>query len=143
MLSDLRYVVRALRRHPGYTAVAVSVLALGIGPTTAILSLANQLVFRPIPHVQDPGRLALVYFAQWSHQGRGMSPGSVSSLMRAAMAGSPALEGLAGYQQTSMSVAAEHSVPRQVGGLFVAGDFFRVLGVRPELGRAFRPEEDR
>ncbi len=144
MLSDLRYVIRTLRQRPGYTAVTVSVLALGVGPTAAILSLANQLVFRPIPHVQDPGRLALVYFAQWSNQGRGMSPRSVSNLNREEIvAGTPALEGLAGYQPTAVSIAAENTAPRQVSGLFADGDFFRLLGLSPELGRAFGPEEDR
>ena len=75
MLSDLRYAIRSLRQHAGYSGVAVAVLALGIGPTAAILSLANELIFRPIPHVRDPDRLGLVYIAQWTNQGRGIGPG--------------------------------------------------------------------
>ncbi len=143
MLSDLRYAFRSLRQHPGYSLLAIAVLALGIGPTSALLSLANQLVFRPIPHVRDPGRLAIVYFGQGNPR-TGWSPRSVSEASRTALvAASPAVGELAGFWPSPpLSAAADRVTPRRVPGQFVTGNFFRLLGVRPVLGRTFSRDDD-
>src|SRR5574341_510550 len=143
MLSDLRFAFRSLRQHPGYALLAIAVLALGVGPTSALLSLADQLVFHPIPHVRDSGRLAVVDVGKGSPR-TGWSPRSVSQVGRAArVTSSPAVDGLAGYwPPSSFSVAAERATPLRMDGQFVTADFFDVLGLRADLGRTFNPDEN-
>jgi len=143
MQSDFRYAFRSLRQHPGYSLLAIGVLALGIGPTSALLSLADQLVFHPIPHVHNSGRLAVVYIGKGDPR-TGWSPRSVSEASRAALvAASPAVGGLAGYwPATSLSLAADRVTPRRVPGQFVTANFFRLLGVQPALGRTFSRDDD-
>ncbi|PYP21101.1 MAG: permease, partial [Gemmatimonadetes bacterium] len=103
-MSDLRYALRSLARTPGFTAVAVLVISLGVGTTTASFSIANWLLLRPVPGVHDDGRLATVWFGHWS-DGGGVSPSFLSYPNYAdVMRRVTALSGLAGYQVASAAV---------------------------------------
>ncbi len=138
-LADLRYAVRALRKNPGFAAVAVLTLALGIGASTAVFSVVRAVLMKPLPF-REPDRLAMIWetresrganrlvvsyqdFTDWKEQSR-----SFESM--AAWVGDAA----------RMNVGDE---PVWILGSRVSGDFFRALGVQPMLGRTFTPEEQR
>ena len=138
MRSDLRYALRRLLAAPGFTAVAVLSLALGIGANTTIFSVVNALLLRPIA-APEPERLVTVHATD--RDGRGFHSFSHPDYVDY-RAGTRALAGLAaaGFAITTMGRgdAAEVSA-----GMLVSGNYFDVLGVRPALGRAFLAEEDR
>ncbi len=148
MLHELRYAMRSLRNSPTFTLVAVITLATGIGVTTASLALTDWLLLRPVPGVADPGRLAIVWSA---------SRGETPSLMAAAGLNInwisyaqhdeltqrlTTLSGLAGYQAGEVNLGAHDAMPRRVNVQYVMPSYFRVLDVRPSLGRALLPEDD-
>jgi predicted permease len=138
VLSDLRYALRRLLAAPAFTAVAVLSLALGIGANTTIFSVVNALLLRPIP-VAHPERLVTVHAVD--KDGSGFH--SFSYLDYADYRdGTRTLSGLAasGFAVSTMGRGAEAEV---VAGVLVTGNYFDVLGVRPVVGRAFLPEEDR
>ena len=142
-MSDLRYALRSLARTPGFTAVAVLVISLGVGTTTASFSIANWLLLRPVPGVHDDGRLATVWFGHWS-DGGGVSPSFLSYPNYAdVMRSVTALSGLAGYQVASAAVGGAGAAAHNVSGGFVTANYFEVLGARLQLGRAFTADEDR
>src|SRR6516225_8473685 len=146
LLQDVRYGLRQLRRSPGFTAVAVLTLALGIGANTAIFTLVNALLLRSLP-VEKPDELVLL--------GHGLDRGVVGEAQR----GSWELFSYAFYQhlrddnrvfqevcafqsfEEGESVRAGSTVTSAPGRL-VSGNYFSVLGVRPFLGRTLTPEDD-
>jgi predicted permease len=137
-IQDLRYALRMLRKSPGFTAVAVVTLALGIGANTTIFSLADTLLFRPLP-VAQPGRL-VVLMRQKLEQ-----PGSYSSFSypdyQDLSGQTKALSGLAASSSITASMTMNGEAAR-VEGEIASGNYFSVLGIRPALGRAFLPDED-
>jgi predicted permease len=135
--AEMKYALRSLRKNPGFTAVAIFTLAVGIGATTAVFSLANWVLLRPVPGVEAPEELAIVQF--WRSEGNwtGVSYANLMDLARAA----PAFSGLAGYQSTHLQAAFEGAPPRVLSGETVVGDYFGVLGMRPQRGRFFQPDE--
>ena len=137
--QDLRYAFRTFRRQPGFVAVAVLSLALGIGANTAIFSLLNSVFFHPLP-VENVSRLVRVYTTDARNPG--FLPTSrlnfedyrdqVSAFAEATV-----------YQFVPINLGAERDAkPEVVVGQIVSGNYFSLLGVRPALGRAFRPDED-
>jgi predicted permease len=140
--QDARYAMRVLRRTPGFAVAVIAVLALTIGPTTAILSIGDWLFWRAPPGVAEPDRLAVLLFGEW--RGRNsMSPRSLSELNAAdLLKSSRTLAGLAGSQETNASLAADGVPPRQVGMTHSTANYFDLLGVHPAAGRAFTAEED-
>lgn len=130
--QDLRYAVRTLRRSPGFTAVAVISLALGIGANTAVFGVLNALVFRPLP-ISAPDQ---VYVLQGPH------PSFSFPVYRDFRDRNVAFAGLAGSRLTQVGVDAGTGAER-AWGFLVTGNFFDVLGVRPALGRFFHAEDDR
>lgn len=136
-LQDLRYAARALRRSPGFALVAVLTLALGIGANTTIFNIANWVLLRPIPGIADPEELAVVQFQKDDGNSTGISYPNLVDLREAA----PALSGLVGSAPASLQVSAENAEPLSLFGEAVTGGYFRVLGVRPQHGRWFLPEE--
>ena len=139
LAQDIRFGLRMLRRGPGFTAVAVMTLALGIGANTAVFSVVNAVIFRPLPY-PEPERLVR---ANWRwFQGEGQSVTATEFVFWREH--SRSFEEAAGVSSTgagfNLSGVAE---PQRVKGLRVTEGFFRVLGVRPALGRGFVPEEDR
>jgi predicted permease len=116
-------------------------LGLGIGISTAGFSLANWLLLRPVPRVADPGRLAIVWSA--AHSRNGLRPTFVSYAQYAGFRDRlTALSGLAGYQRSAVNVGAGGAQPRRLNVHYVMPSYFHVLGVQPEVGRPFVPEDD-
>ena len=142
LARDVRIGWRGLRRSPGFTSITLLTLALGIGANTAIFQLVNALRLRSLP-VKDPQQLALVQLDNrkgW----RGNQTKAWPTLTN------PQWEYFRDHQDVFSGVLAWHSStfglgadPTPVRGLFVSGDFFRVLGVTPQFGRVFSAEDDR
>ncbi len=138
LLKDLRYAVRGLLRRPGFTAVALLSLALGIGANTAIFTLLDTIFLQPLP-VRDIARLAEVYTV--SPDIPGYLPLSQLNLNDYRDLGG-VFSDLALVAPLSLSLAGEGR-PEQVPGQMVSARFFDMLGVRLALGRAFLPDEER
>ncbi len=135
--QDLKYGVRACRRNPGFTLATILTLALGIGVNTAMFSLVNTFLFKPLP-VDDPGRLVSLYrFDGKAHEYKqNFSYPVVRDLQRK----SSALEGVFARSLERVGFGNEGRTDMLYGEV-VSGNFFDVLGVRPVLGRGFLPEE--
>ena len=140
-LEDLRYGVRMLVRSPGLTTAAVLTLALGIGANTSIFSVVNAVLLRPLPY-PDADRLLRVHQI-WTddpddHDVLGV--GDVPTLREEA----DALGRVAAYFSPVGGFALTGGGdPEQVSGTAATSELFDVLGVRPELGRGFLPEDDK
>jgi predicted permease len=152
LFQDLRYAVRTLRMSPAFTIIAALSLALGIGANTAIFSLINSLLLRPLPGVQEPGRLVAV--GDPSRTG-GRSEGNV----RTDLFSYPLYEQIRDHDQVftgifasgragRVAVSSEGAGDPKAGaetarGRIVSGNYFSVLGVPAFLGRTFTAAEDR
>ena len=139
LLHDVRFAVRSLARKPGFTAVALVILAVGIGGNTAIFSVVRSVVIRPLPF-EDPDGLVQV-------RGRDLETGELGNLSPADFmdfereATSVVRMGANGWIGPATIVGADGSAER-VGEVQVTEGFFPTLGVRPALGRLFTPEDD-
>jgi putative ABC transport system permease protein len=154
LLQDFRQGARTLRKAPGFTAVAILTLALGLGINTAVFSLVNAVVLRPLPYAES-GRLISIYEAVF-HQGPANLSSSGAELggrtdparTEVSVANLPdyrrarAFAGLAHCQLTSTALTGL-GAPEQINGEAVSSNFFDVLRVEPELGRGFLPEDER
>jgi predicted permease len=146
MFQDLRYGVRMLVKHPGFTFVAVATLALGIGANTAIFSLVNTILLRPLP-VADPAQVVCV--SPVNRQGAGLGLFSYPNY-RDFRDNSESLSGLAAHRFAPMSFSGIADKERndersneRIWGYLVSGNYFDVLGVKAVMGRTFSTEEDR
>ncbi len=137
--DDLRFTFRLLRKHPGFTTVALLTLALAIGANTAIFSVVNAVLLRPLPF-PEPERL--FHVVRRDPQG-GITPVSVPQYAFLSSQSQPFAH-LTAYPMavSGFNFSAEGS-PEHVTGARVTQPFFEVLGVPPSLGRGFLPEEDR
>jgi putative ABC transport system permease protein len=137
--KDVRYGLRMLAKSPGFTAVAVLTLALGIGSNTAIFSAVYAVLLKPLPF-KDPGRLV---FVEKKNPPRGWVRNPISPVeILAWRSESGAFEDLAAYTQTSCVVTGRGE-PEEDPCETVSGNLFAVLGVSPLLGRTFSADEDR
>jgi putative ABC transport system permease protein len=136
LLQDLRYGARMLRKKPGFTLVAVLTLGLGIGANTAIFSVVNAVLLKPLPY-PEPGQLAQLRIV------RSGKPNTVigSTAFVQVKAQSQLLARIAAYSGGDMTLTGAGSAERVVAGA-VTADFFPLLGVQPVLGRNFTREED-
>ncbi|HJR41424.1 MAG TPA: ABC transporter permease [Gemmatimonadaceae bacterium] len=134
---DIRYALRTLRRSPGFTAVAVLTLALGIGATTAIFTAVNGVLLRPLPY-QEPDRLVRLLGMREDRDTRGTV--SYPDIMDW-RAQNTVFEEVAAYDEWTVTLGGGEA-PERVDGASVSSPFFRVLGVRPWRGRFFLPNED-
>ncbi len=137
LLQDLRYGLRMLAKNPGFTAVAVLTLALGIGANTAIFSVVNGVLLRPLPY-PEPDRLARIY--ERSAQFNEMSVSYPNFLDWERM--NRSFAGMAAYRGESFNFA-DTGQPEYIPGAMVTANFFSVLDVKPLQGRTFTPDEDR
>ena len=128
--ADLRYAVRVLRRTPVFTAVAVVTVGLGIGANTAIFSVVNAVLLKPLPYA-DPGALVSVWDGGHSRAEFAGVRDRARTLARTA----------AYFPNYGMSLSGD-GPPELVVTTLVSSDFFNVLGVLPEAGRFFGPGED-
>ena len=133
--QDLRYAVRQLTRSPGFTAVAVLTLALGIGANTAIFSVVNAVLLRPLPY-PEPSRLVSV-----AEQRPNGATNVVSYPNFLDWRKDGALESLALGRTLSFNVSGAAG-PERVAGALVSADYFKVLGLPPTIGRYFLEGED-
>ena len=144
LFQDLKYGLRMLAKNPGFTAVAVLVLALGIGANTAIFSLLDQAMLRSLP-VKDPGRLVVIHDGEYM---RGWSTSDTEEMVysyahyKDVRDQIPLFDGVIARAHVPLSVASGGSSER-AGGDVVSGNFFPVLGVGPAIGRVLDPEDDR
>jgi predicted permease len=141
---DLRYAVRVLRRSPGFTAVALTSLALGTGANTAVFQLIEALRLRPLP-VERPGELAIVRVPDRvgaSGQFSGRYPDLTYAQWEHLRAAQQAFTGMLAWSHTSFDLSARGESRFTEDGLWVSGGFFEVLGLRPALGRLFTGADD-
>ncbi len=137
--KDLRYALRVLAKSPGFTAIVVLSLALGIGANTAIFSLVNAMLLRPMP-VDDPSRLVAIGTTSpsWGNLVDGISYPDLLDFRKQDIG----LSDLMGSAGRPLSVT-DGEKPELIWGEIVTGNFFSGLGIHPVLGRGFLPEEDR
>jgi predicted permease len=136
LLQDLRYAARILRNAPGFTAVAVLSLALGIGANTAIFSLIDTVLLRMLP-VQDPERLFFVENVG-ARGGGGSPPYPCFEEFRDR---NHYFSGLSAFDTDNMRIAIDGR-PEEIMGQFASGNYFATLGVKAWIGRTFGPTDD-
>ena len=136
--QDLRYGARQLRRNPGFTAVAVLTLALGIGGNVAVFSLLDTVMLRPLPY-SHPDRLFMFYPFEKNPQ-EAMAATSYP-ILQDWHEQSHAFEAMAGFQFETFNLTGT-SEPERVEGLYCTPGLFALLGVPPLLGREFGPGDD-
>ena len=135
--QDVRYALRGMRRTPGFTAVAVVSLALGIGANTAIFSLINTLMLRMLP-VEHPGQLVeLLFKAPGQDHFNAFSLQSYQHYREH----NHVFSGLIASADTPFAVRGDGVEPEIVHGLYATPNYFSVLGVKPALGRLIGPED--
>ncbi len=142
MLNDIRYALRMLRKNPGFTAVAVCSLAIGIGAVSAIYSLADGLLLRPLP-VPRPSEVVSVRPVVTA-TGFGVDTSLSYPDYKDLRDRNQSFAGLvaAGYSSFGFS-ANKNSLPRRQFGMWVSGNTFSTLQVDMAAGRGFRPDEDK
>jgi putative ABC transport system permease protein len=141
--QDLRFALRQLRLNPTLTAVAVMSLALGIGANTAIFQLIDAIRLRTLP-VQKPQELAYLDLAKGSWRSGWSSTRSARftyALWVSIRTRQQGFSGTLAWSATRFNIAEGGKV-RFAEGLFVSGDFFKVLGVPPAIGRTFTEQHD-
>ena len=136
-MSDLRYALRQLVKSPAFTAVAVLTLALGIGANTAVFSLINALLVRPLPY-QQPSQLVLIWerFATLGLERIPVSPAEYLDLEKEFQS----TTGLAAFTFERFNLGGG-DVPERISGAAVSPSLFPLLGVEPIKGRTFAREE--
>ncbi len=139
--QDVRYAFRLIKRSPGFTAVAALAIALGIGPTTTILSVANASLLRTPAGVLEPATLVTIHASQVATATFETFSYPVFERYREAPNG---LSRVAAIDPFPASLAAEGTgEPKLVSGVLASADYFATLGTQPALGRLFQAGEDR
>jgi putative ABC transport system permease protein len=139
-LQDLRFALRVLLKSPGFAAIAVLCVAIGIGANTTIFSVVNAVLLRPFPYA-DPDRIVALHEIQPKNDidRAGFSYPDYQDLREQ----SSSFASIAGYNGRSLTFGGGAGEPERVAGNAVSASLFPMLGVRPALGRLFREEEDR
>ena len=138
LLQDLKYGLRMLTKKPGFTAVAALTLALGIGANTAIFSLFDAVILRPLPY---PSPEQLVGLGQWRNQkGEGYIQTGVSAPNITDIAKTNLFQQVAYYRWSELNIT-EGNRPERVEGIKASADLLPMFGVQPLLGRFFAPSE--
>ena len=138
MFQDLRYGLRLMIRRPAFAAVAVATLALGIGTTTAIFAVTDRVLLRPVPYA-DPDRLAVIWETPPNHPLPIMyaSPPNLHEWQ----VRSQTFASMGGFQWRDVTLGG--SEPERIRGARLTAGLLPALGAQPQIGRLFRPEEDR
>jgi putative ABC transport system permease protein len=145
LFNDLRYAIRQFRRAPGFSVLAITTLALGIGSTTAIFSLVDQVLLRDLP-VQHPEQLVMLKY-DGSNTGRTSSHGGDNGqyfsypMYRDLRDKNTVFSGMIAMLPTQVGVQW-HDTPALAGAELVTGNYFDVLGVKPAIGRLFRQSDE-
>jgi predicted permease len=133
LFQDLRFAIRMLAKNPGFTAVAILTLALGIGANTVVFSVVNALLLRPLP-VEQPNELAFLENARYGPSQSFPNYKDIRDRNRT-------FAGLLGYRIAPMELETAGRANR-IWGYLATGNYFDVLGVKPALGRFFTQRED-
>src|SRR5258708_1422677 len=136
LVQDLRYALRMLRKSPAFAAIAIVTLALGIGANSAIFSVVNGVLLRPLPY-EDPDRLMAVFSSFPSQNTGGSSPPDFRTLREQ----NHTLTNLSAYFGNLFNLSGADQ-PERVLGMVVSSEYFTTLGVKPLLGRTFLPTEE-
>ncbi len=134
--QDFRFALRLLGKNPGFAAIAVLTLALGMGATTTIFSVVNSVLLRPLPY-QNHDRLLRVEETHPGAPGSGVTFATYLDLDREART----IENTSAFREWVFNVTGGGE-PEQVSGALISGNFFAALGSKPLLGRTVRPEDD-
>src|SRR5262249_30031257 len=138
-MNDLKFSCRQLLKNPGFAAIAILTLALGIGANTAIFSVINAVLLRPLPY-PDSERLMILLQSDANQPGISVSfpdymdwkkDNTVFEHLAISRRESYGLSGIPGRE------------PEQISGALVTANFFKVIGLAPQFGRTFTEEEDR
>ncbi len=141
LFKDVRFGMRMLRKHSAFTAVAVLTLAIGLGTTTAVFTMANWIALRPIPGVQNSQALSLFMTGAPSRHG-GLAVSRISYPNYDDIVARLRTIRLAGYQDSETAVAGDQQAARFMRASFVTDSYFEVLGVEMLAGRPFTAMED-
>ena len=138
LLQDIRYGLRMLAKHKAFTSIAVVTLALGIGANTAIFSVVNELLLRPL-HYRDAERIVTVW--EVTPEGRHQNSTSRANY-RSWRDQNKSFQYMAAFSDQRLNLTGTGD-PEELSVQFVTPDFFKILGVDPLLGRTFLPEDDK
>src|SRR5688572_22751659 len=136
-MNDLKFAFRQLLKNPGFTFVAVLTLALGIGANTAIFSVLNTIMFRPLPY-PEPERLVRVFRTSAQSQSWPHSPANFLDHRDQ----NTVFEHLVAFTRSQSSLVQSGEPAESLRGITATSDLFPTLGLRPALGRVFTTEED-
>jgi predicted permease len=134
-LRDVRYAWRGLRKNPGFTIVCILTLALGVGANTAMFTVINAVLIRPVPGVANPGEL--IIFERLQKNNPDFAFGFPDYLDYREQ--NQSFAGLAARCRTALTVS--HGTTERITGELVSGNYFSVLGVNPAIGRTIDPED--
>ncbi len=135
-MNDLKFAFRQLLKNPGFTAVAVLTLALGIGANTAIFSVVNAVLLRPLPYEQ-PGQLVNLWEMRPDRQPGDVSPGAIVDWREQ----STSFDGVSAVRDMAANLTGTGQ-PERINGLRVCANFLSILREQPAIGRGFLPEEE-
>ena len=137
-VQDVRYALRTLHKSPSFALAALITLGLGIGVNTAVFSVVNAIVLRPLP-VRDGDRLVVIASHQTSSRTlRGVSFTDLQDYRAATI---DVFEDIAGYSVGFLGLAPPEASPQRVLATWVTGNYFPLLDIRPALGRVIRADE--
>ena len=139
LLQDFRFGVRMLIKNPVFTLIAVVTLGLGIGANTAIFSVVDAVLLRPLPY-PEANRLVFLWSTMKS-QGVAVSSSALPDYY-GWRDRNQVFEGLAGFYNGDFNLSSTGSTPELVQGAYITSNFFQVLKISPSLGRLFSPEEE-
>ena len=138
LLQDIRYAIRKLAHAPGFTVIAVATLALAIGATTAVFSIINGVLLKPLPFFK-PGQI--VFIASKNREEKSNPLSALDYIDYRDQ--SKSFVAMAPYDRTTMNVTGSGTDPVRLATAQVGAAFFDVLGTRAQLGRTFAPGEDK
>lgn len=143
MRNDLLFTLRSLRLNPGFTAIAILTIALGIGATTSVFSVIRGVILRDLPYERPDGLVmlwsdhaAMAAKSGWAELP--FNPNDVGTFRREGRS----FAGVSLFMEGNATLIAPGGEPEKLGGALVSGEFFTILGVRPALGRLLTPEDD-
>ena len=136
LLADIRYAIRMVAKSPGFAAIAIVTLALGIGANTALFSVVNGVLLNPLPYRQ-PHRLVAIYAKSKEFSRSSISYPNFLDWVRSQRS----FSSMGAFRQENYNLTGMGE-PERVKAEMVSADFFSVLGVNPVAGRLLRPEED-
>lgn len=144
--QDLKLALRVFWKNPAFAAIVVLTLALGSGANTAIFTLLDQIMLRPLP-VERPDRLVVLSapgpFSGWSEVNSDTVIPMSHPMYEGLRDRTTAFQGALAHAPAAVHLTLEGASPERVNGDLVSGSFFQVLGLRPAQGRLFTPDDDR